>query len=141
MHFLGFYSYPGGKIKMGGSVKLLLRYAFDVQENQIVGPSWAETDQFDLVALPAGYTEQPAMNSSRVNVTPTFAQRKALQALLMDRFGLKYHRESREEQVYLLERGDGPLQIKDPADKTIDPRGGVLVRPGGVVDGTAIGKI
>ena len=138
---LGFYAYPGGKVVFGGSVRTLVHYAFGVQEFQVIGgPSWIGSDQYDLIALPQGYSEQAASKATVVSATPTPAQQTALQQLLAERFGLKIHIETREAPVYVLERGSGPLQLQDAADKTRDPRGGVLVRPNGIVDGEAMGR-
>ena len=47
-----------------------------------------------------------------------------LQALLIDRFQLKFHFESRQGQTYLLERGKGKLNLQPPKDKTAYPWAG-----------------
>jgi len=74
--------------------------AYRVKAYQISGPDWAGTDRFDLNAkLPAGATSDqiPEM----------------LQALLTDRFGLKFHREKKELPVYALVIGKPPLKLKE----------------------------
>ena len=40
-----------------------------------------------------------------------------LQALLADRFQLKYHREIKEGPVYVLLKGNNKLQLQDPKNK------------------------
>ena len=60
-----------------------------------------------------------------------------LLALLIDRFGLKYHREMKEGRVYLLERGSGALKLRAPARPTEFPwvggvEGGAIYLPTGI---------
>ncbi len=62
-----------------------------------------------------------------------------LQSLLVDRFGLKCHYETKEASVYLLSRGGGQIQLREAKDKTVDVRSSILVKSGGVVDGEAFG--
>jgi uncharacterized protein (TIGR03435 family) len=47
-----------------------------------------------------------------------------LQALLIDRFQLKYHVETREVETYLLELGKGKLNLQPPKDKSAYPWAG-----------------
>ncbi len=44
-------------------------------------------------------------------------QREMLQALLMDRFQLRFHRETRQGPVYLLTLGKGALKLNEVKDK------------------------
>ena len=62
-----------------------------------------------------------------------------LQSLLRDRFALKFHTETRQSEVYLLTRGSKPLQLQTPKDSTVDSRGGVMMKQGGIADGEAVG--
>ena len=62
-----------------------------------------------------------------------------LQSLLRDRFGFKFHLESKKGEVYLLTRGRKPLQLKPPKDPAADPRAVVVVKAGGIDDGEAFG--
>jgi uncharacterized protein (TIGR03435 family) len=62
-----------------------------------------------------------------------------LQNLLGDRFGLKYHFETRDGEVYILTRGTKPLQLKAPKDAASDPRAIVTIKQGGIADGEAVG--
>jgi uncharacterized protein (TIGR03435 family) len=88
-------------------------YAYDVRNYQIVGPDWLRSERFDIVAkLPDG---------------AAITQRwEMLRSLLMDRFGLKVHRETQEFPVYVLEIAKGGLKIKeqprDPAAPEIDEK-------------------
>ena len=77
--------------------------AYRVKAYQISGPDWTGTDRFDLNAkLPAGATSDqiPEM----------------LQALLADRFQLKFHREKKELPVYALVLGKEP-QVRSSSRK------------------------
>jgi uncharacterized protein (TIGR03435 family) len=125
----GLRTYPGGRI-IGKGVRLqyLLMVAFNLKRFQIVGgPGWTDlvTGQgFDIQAVP------PA-DSASIHSNPTFSvdppsdeERRMLQALLIDRFQLKYHIETREVQTYLLERGKGKLNLQPPSNKSEYPWAG-----------------
>jgi len=60
-----------------------------------------------------------------------------LQALLVERFGLKFHRESREGPVFLLLRGSRALKLVDAKDKQAYPWSGGLGGGGITGDGMA----
>jgi uncharacterized protein (TIGR03435 family) len=92
---------PGGRFNASNvPVNMLLRQAFNVQEFQIVGgPDWRASDRFDVVAkAPEGEFTIDVM-------------RPMLQSLLVDRFKLAFHRESRDMPIYALmkARPDGKL--------------------------------
>ena len=54
-----------------------------------------------------------------------------LQSLLVERFLLKFHRETREGAVYLLVKGNKPLKLVDTKEKDAYPWAGGL-RGGGI---------
>lgn len=122
---VGFLSRPGGRIILGNaSVRMILYYAFHVQEYQIAGgPDWMGTDKYNIEAVP------PDTASSRTAKQPDFAaspsneQRKMLQNLLMDRFALKSHTEIREGDVYILTRSSKVLELDEPKHPEWDSRG------------------
>jgi uncharacterized protein (TIGR03435 family) len=92
---------PGGRLNATNvPLRMLIRQAFNVQEFQIVGgPDWLGSDRFDVVAkAPEGEFNAELM-------------RPMLQALLVERFKLGFHRESREMPIYALvkARADGKL--------------------------------
>jgi len=81
--------------------------AYRMKAYQISGPDWAGTDRFDLNAkLPAG------SNSDQIP--------EMLQALLTDRFQLKFHRDKKELPVYALVLGKSPLKLKEVAPSADD---------------------
>ena len=119
----------GGRmmVRMGGdagrvdytnvSLKQILTKAYDVKSYQITGPSWLDTERYDIVAkVPDGVPKAqiPAM----------------LQALLAERFHMTIHRETKEQSVYAIVVGkDGPKLTKydenaAPASTLGGPDGG-----------------
>ena len=134
----GFYSQPGGRIFFGGHVKWLIEIAFDLRDYQVGrGPGWIDSQWFEINAVPP---ETSASRSNRVRSTePTPDQRLMLQSLLRDRFGLKFHFETKEGETRILVRGSKPLQLKQPKDPASNPWIFVATKPGGIVDGEAAG--
>ena len=59
-----------------------------------------------------------------------------LQSLLIERFGLKFHRETREGPMYLLAKGSKPLKLEEPKDKNAYPWAGSL--GGGAIMGDGL---
>lgn len=138
---MGFISRPGGRVDLGfASVKIMMCHAFDVQESQITGgPAWVDTDRYNVTAVPPESSPSRTAAQAKIKATPSDEQRKMIQRLLIDRFGLKVHWETKEGPVYILTRGRKPLQLKEPKDKNADPRGAVIVKQGGIADGSAFG--
>jgi uncharacterized protein (TIGR03435 family) len=98
------------------SLLSLIMQAYKVDRDQIAGPDWMLTTNFDIEAkLPQGAT---------VDQVP-----EMLQTLLAERFGLKMHKEMRDLQVYALIVGKNGPKMKDttnePDPKT--PEGAVAV--------------
>jgi uncharacterized protein (TIGR03435 family) len=82
------------------TLKDYIAMAYRVKVYQVSGPDWIGTDHFDINAkLPAGAkTEQiPDM----------------MQALLAERFQMKFHHEKKEMPVYALVMGKTPLKLKE----------------------------
>jgi uncharacterized protein (TIGR03435 family) len=89
------------------SARFLLAFVYDVHDKQIVdAPTWLGTEKFDIV----GVADVPG--------TPDLEQLKAMERkLLVDRFQLKFHWETREMLAYVLtvEKGGAKLDgNKDP---------------------------
>jgi uncharacterized protein (TIGR03435 family) len=85
--------FEGGRIRIiNEPIKLLVRQAFQVQNTQISGgPEWLDSDRYDIEAK-TGRAEKPRPG----DLAPL------LQALLAERFHLKFHRETREMSVAAL---------------------------------------
>ena len=87
-----FQAYLGGRFTSTNcSPWMLIHYAFQVQPFQISGgPDWIKSKGYDLNAKPAEF------DANFDDIPPR------LQRLLEDRFQLKYHWETRQEQGYEL---------------------------------------
>jgi uncharacterized protein (TIGR03435 family) len=83
------------------SLKNLIFQAYDINAAQLVGCSgWCESDMFDVIAK----AEDPN--------TPPEQIRLMLQRLLMERFNLKVHRETREVPGYVLRVSKSGSKLK-----------------------------
>jgi uncharacterized protein (TIGR03435 family) len=101
---------PGGGLRTSGAtVRFLVTLAYQVHSFQILdGPGWIGSDRFDIVATvdrskpgadePADPTKLTAAQLSNIQNQ----MRPRLVALLAERFGLKVHREMREQPIYEL---------------------------------------
>jgi len=95
----GITTRKGGISARNVTLKRCIRGAYDVQESQIVGPKWAGEDRYDIDAKAAG----PSGDSELMAM---------LQSLLAERFGLAFHRETRELPGYALVVGKSGLKAK-----------------------------
>lgn len=83
----------------------LIRIAYRVKSYQISGPEWMKTERFDVMGkIPEGVSKDKVP--------------EMLQAMLADRFGLKFHRESQEHPIYALVVAKGGSKLKEsPPDE------------------------
>jgi uncharacterized protein (TIGR03435 family) len=97
---------PGGRFTaIGVPLPGLITQAYGLQRSQLVGgPDWMETARFDITAKAEGDIPRSALGS----VGPLQLR---MQDLLEERFKLRAHRETREQQIYALKlsRPDGQL--------------------------------
>jgi uncharacterized protein (TIGR03435 family) len=87
------------------SVRNLLMKAYGLPIHQVLGPSWIDSDRYDIEAkVPVG------TSAEQVN--------EMLRNLLADRVRLKVHRETRELPLYelVVARGGAKLKNSDPND-------------------------
>lgn len=116
-------------------------YAFDVKAYQIVGgPAWIHHDGFSIDAEPPASSESSKLNPPSPNSPLSEEQRQMLQALLIDRFGLKYHFEARDSRVYWLVRTGKQLKLTKTNDPTKPPIMNVNVYHDGVGNGEMVGR-
>jgi len=140
----GYRIYPGGRVEgKGCRLQFLLMLAFNVERFQVVGgPGWTDIggagEGFDIQAVPPADSASIHLNPAFAKDPPTDEERRMLLALLLDRFQLKFHIESSEGQVYLLQRGKGDLKLLPPKDKTAYPWAGPI--SGGWVTGGIHGQ-
>src|ERR1700733_1555558 len=78
----------GGRFSATGiTLRLLMRYGYDVQDLQITGgPKWIDTDRWNIEAKAEGVAGR----------LPTEQQSRMIRALLADRFQLKVHAETKK---------------------------------------------
>lgn len=110
------YNYPGGRVVINlYTFALLLHEALGVQRFQVVGaPAWIDSERFMIEAEPPASSKLSSFRPSNPEAPLVEEQRQMLLALLMDRFQLKFHRESKEGVVYLLSKGPKEPKFEPP---------------------------
>jgi len=104
------FTMNAGRIDLGcvSLRELLFLDAFAVPASRLQGPDWMDAQRFDISAkLPEGATADrlPEM----------------FQALLEERFGLAFHRDSKEGSVNALVVAKGGLKVKPSAPESAQP--------------------
>lgn len=119
---------PGARFSARGySLKLLIQRAFNMKGFQVFGgPSWLDVDRFDIVA------RAPA---SVVGDLSEDQLQPMLQALLIDRFGLRFHKASQEMPGFVLTvNGRSKLKrsalTEERSERTVRRRGAALAGEG-----------
>ena len=99
------FVYPGGRFRASATtLKYLLEWAYDIQPSQHSGgPSWMDTDRYDMVAKAEG-------NASTEQI------KQMVQTLLAERFLLRFHKERREVPVYAISVGKNAPKLFPPKD-------------------------
>lgn len=107
------------------NLQSLFTYAYGVGYFQILGPKWVSTNLYDVVGkFPEGASPEN--------------DRKMLQALLSDRFQLRFHVEKREVKAYALVPGkDGTKLKKSIALASEDSK---PLKPGELIVGQGLDK-
>lgn len=134
----GLLVYPGGRIRaVNCTVRTLVSYAFNVQSFQVSGgPGWVGDDRYDVAALPPDSSSSVKTMPPSPRTPPTDEQRQMLEALLMDRFQLKFHQVNKIGPVYVLERGDRELRLVATQNKKDFPWLGAF--QGGMINGDGL---
>jgi uncharacterized protein (TIGR03435 family) len=112
------FRYSGEHVTCDLPLLAIIKEAFSVDEDyRIAGEEWLSTERYQIKAVaPAGTTKETA--------------RLMLQRMLRERFGLRYHREHREQAAYALVQAPGgahlraadPERIKEhPIDTPLGP--------------------
>jgi uncharacterized protein (TIGR03435 family) len=100
------------------SLKDYLALAYNLKNYQISGPEWLASERYDIAAkLPAGAAREQI--------------RDMVQALLLDRFRVKAHRETKEFPVYALVVAKGGPKMKESAQDAAAGRGSIDITAGG----------
>jgi bla regulator protein blaR1 len=132
------------------TLQMLIRLAYSVEDNQISGaPNWVNSDRYDVEAKMDSATADEVRKLSEEQEKSV--REHMLQALLVDRFKLTIHRETKELPIYSLvvAKNGSKLEESKPGEpdkrgfKTPDGRpavGGHFVRMGmGQLDGHSLG--
>jgi uncharacterized protein (TIGR03435 family) len=107
------------------SLKDYIGTAYRLRANQIVGPDGLASQRFDIVAkIPDG--------ASPADVP------EMLQALLVDRFNMKMHREMREFPVYVLKVAATGLKLTESSPADVNANGALDISAGGNANGLGI---
>lgn len=113
-------SVAAGKVHVGMSVDAarvdigyfsladLIPTAFGVKPYQVSGPDWMRSQRFDIIAkMPEGATKEQVPEMLRV--------------LLEERFRMKFHKETRDANVYALVVAKGGHKMKEAETETPAP--------------------
>src|SRR6185295_3093480 len=90
------------------SLTELICVAFKVKPHQVAGPNWLTVDRFNVKAkMPDGATEEQVP--------------EMLQALLIERFQLTFHKDTKEASVYALIVAKDGHKMKEAVPETAPP--------------------
>ncbi len=108
---------PDGFSATSVTLQMLIRTAYDVQEEQISGaPSWFASENYDIEAKMDSSVadELSKLSEAQRNIE----RRRMLQGLLADHFKLTFHRETKELGVYslVITKDGSRLQQAKPGD-------------------------
>jgi uncharacterized protein (TIGR03435 family) len=118
---MGIEVFPGGRVSISAfSLKALVDIAFRLSAWQVSGGGdWTTKDEYTIEAKPSEEMQRSITDLRHTNWTIEDERLcEMLQALLIDRFQLKYHRETKTGDVYLLERSGKTLRLQ-PSQGTI----------------------
>src|ERR1019366_4711623 len=109
---------PGGRIELRAiPLKTLITIAWDIDnpDEFLVGaPKFVDSARFDVVAKASTVTAGPA-NAQQIDIDDL---RVMFQALLIDRFKMKVHREDRPVNGYVITAAKPKLTKADPSNRT-----------------------
>lgn len=117
-------AYPPSMSLSGGrltartvSARLLIGYAYDIRDWQIVGgPSWLSSDVFDIDA------KKPAGGTDSLNVFRDQQTRAMMRSLLEEQFRLTLRKQQREGVVYALRVAKGGSRPGLKESTSVDDR-------------------
>jgi uncharacterized protein (TIGR03435 family) len=115
---------PSGQFRaINIPVRELIKFAFKVRAEAIVGPDWIDTARYDVIgkSSPVGVEEVFWRSTSIVQIMTFSYQwddvfRKMVQTFLMDRFKMAVHQENRPMDVYALVVDKGGPKLQPPAE-------------------------
>jgi uncharacterized protein (TIGR03435 family) len=109
---------PDGVSYSNVPLQWVLRETFGIEDSRILGaPDWVNADRFDIQAK-----VDPA-DAPKLDKVPYDVRGKMLLPVLADRFGLKFHHETRELPTYALVVAKGGLKMKEAKPGDTYPNG------------------
>lgn len=114
-HFVGVQVFPGGRVVLNTlSLRTLVQVAFNLASKDVISTEpWMAKDEYNIEAVPVAEWRDKITNLKHGNYDIQDEHlRQMLQALLADRFQLKFHQETKTGTVYLMKRADRPLRLQ-----------------------------
>jgi len=93
---------PGTLRMQDVTVSTCIKWAYGVQDRQISGPEWIQSQHYDIIAKADGPADDQQM-------------KLMLQTLLADRFKLSFHRQSKELKSYVMTVAKGGHKLHESA--------------------------
>ncbi len=116
---MGIKVYPGGRVVASAlPLKSLIAAAFDIPYGQISGGErWTDDEMYVVEAKPDvdGASKVKTLRYANYSLEDEYL-RKLLQALLIDRFQLKYHWASTTGRIFELKRSGDTLRMSPQAN-------------------------
>lgn len=139
---VGLYTHPGGRIECDNcTLEMLAQFAFEAPAFRITGgPAWMRAKRYDVVGMPPEDSAARQLRPAGPNTPPTEEQREMLESLLMERFGLRYHRETRIGPVFWLVRTRKEFGGTPARDPSAPPFMSVMRYHGGEGNGEMVGR-
>ncbi len=108
----GSIQWPRGRFSASKSTVMnLIDYAYEVPEPEVQGaPGWLTSERFDISALSGDQVD----GDPNADFRPT---QLMLQALLEERFALRYHRETQQRPIYALVVAKGGSKLEPNSGK------------------------
>jgi uncharacterized protein (TIGR03435 family) len=92
---------PGHFAMRNVPLRMAVEWAYDLKDFEITGPDWIKSEErYDIIAKASGPVPEEQM-------------RQMLQSLLLERFQMKVHRDTKELPVYVLSPGKGEAKLKE----------------------------
>lgn len=99
------FTYPGGRFRANATtITFLLEWAYNLQPSQhSAGPSWLDTDRYDIIAKAEGDATDEQ-------------QKLMIRALIGERFALKIHIEKKKLPVFVVSVGKSAPKLYPPKE-------------------------
>jgi bla regulator protein BlaR1 len=116
---------PDGFTATGGTLQMLMQNAYGVQPFQIAdAPSWVNSEKYDVEAKLDGSAAEKLQKLGPDQ--RKLETQQMLQALLAERFRLKFHRETRDLPVYALIIAKSGFKLHEAKTSEPGPEGAGL---------------